>query len=423
MDGEYIIEMEWRCACGAVNPGLTLGCTECGRPKGKANEDMMPADTSERAAITDPEKLRRAESGPAWPCPYCEQAAPAGAPCPRCGAPEPGSGFTVGGRPATWPRWAAPRAPVVDVEVVEDRLAELPAPPSPHRIPVPARSVPRSPSSDTWTRRALHLLPAIVGALLLLGVVGVLVRACQTREISGTVTGIAWTNTVVVDRWEATPGEGWEAPFGAERVHVIDPHRPHGTHPVFDHEEWVDDPHAPTDCGQVCTPGKPATPATPAPAVKGKPVCVPLGNGTARCKAPATSTPASPVSPPTPSVCKPKPCPPPPKVKVTITREEPTYDAWLGWNTWDWTLNVRRSFEQGEALPTRWPDPPPVALGPGERERSRREGSYRVTIAAEGRTYTVRPRDEDHLLRFPVGGAIVVRVDGFGSLTSTTPEP
>lgn len=423
MQDEYIIEMEWRCACGAVNEGLTLECERCGRPKTKGVVDEMPADTSEQAAITDPVKLARAESGPAWPCPYCEQAAPAGAPCPRCGAPEPGSGFTVGGRPATWPRWSAPR------DHAEDRPAELPAPPSPRarvRIPMPAKSAPRATPSDTWTRRALRLLPVFVGVLLLLGVVGVLIRACQTREISGTVTSIAWTNTVLVDRWEATPGEGWEAPFGAERVHVIDPHRPHGTHPVFDHDEWVDDPHAPTDCGQTCTPGKPAAPATPSPPMpgaKGKPVCVPLGNGTARCKAPATSSPVVLTSPPTPSVCVPKPCPPPAKVKVTITRDEPTYDAWLGWETWDWTLNVRRSFEEGAALPTRWPDPLPVALGPGERERSRREGTYRVTVAAEGRTYTVRPRDEDHLLRFPVGSTIAVRVNGFGSLVGSTPEP
>lgn len=78
------VELFWDCPrCGSRNPGLEKVCIQCGAPQ---PEDVQFYQAENQELITDADKLEAAKKGPDIHCPYCGSRNPAGTEtCARCG--------------------------------------------------------------------------------------------------------------------------------------------------------------------------------------------------------------------------------------------------------------------------------------------------------------------------------------------------
>jgi hypothetical protein len=101
-------------------------------------------------------------------------------------------------------------------------------------------------------------------------------------------------------------------------------------------------------------------------------------------------------------------------VEAHVVARHPVSAPWFTWRAWQW-LVVRELAEEGTEDPPHWPSAERLALnascGPGEKERERREGSYRIELEdAEHARYAYVPRGLDQFVALPIGATKTIRV-------------
>jgi len=400
MSSERQIEMTWRCtSCGHQNLGRHMACQGCGGPKDESEQYEMPSDTASAATVTDPELLRMARAGANWRCRYCgsDQRTLAGT-CAQCGAAQ-GEG-----------RSTAVVRPTVEAPV-----------------PGLTRASPLRLGAMVFVCGAVAFLVAVLGLLGVRSPGRVSQRAARgTPSLSlpfhfeeASVTGVRWKQTLVVERWQVVPGEGFEEAKPADAFDV------HPAGQRFHHKERVvvgQDTQTYTEtepdgfqtesyteheaCGQDCTP-RPQSCSEK---------CTPNQNGFASCKTVCTGGGQD---------CRTKYCDVPktrqvPKTKtVTKTRQVPRYgdvDRDAPWHTWKvWVWKVARTAEKTGTTPaTEWPDEKALAvgkgLGPGQKERVSRKGEYVVELQGPSGARKLELATGDALASYAAGSKRRVRV-------------
>lgn len=346
-----------------------MACQACGSPKDDSEEYEMPADTASAATVTDPALLRLAHAGANWRCRYCgsDQRTLAGT-CAQCGSTQ------VEGQSTTA---RVPTAPAV-ARAARPRLGML-----------------------VFVVAVCGLLLFVTWSLVFLPRGRSRARAHLGRSAAAlappfhfeaaTVVAVRWKQSITVERWQITAGEGFEEAKPAEAFAV----QPAGSR--FHHKERVVagfDTQSYTEtvpdgyrsesyseqesCGQDCTP-RPQSCSEK---------CTPNKNGFASCKTVCSGGGQD---------CRTRYCSVtktrqvPQTKTVTKTRQVPRYaDAdrsapWFTWKVWAW--KPARTLEKtGSDTKTEWPSDAEVklgkGLGPGERERESRRGTYSVDFAS-----------------------------------------
>jgi predicted nucleic acid-binding Zn ribbon protein len=137
--------------CKSANLGRHKACQHCGKPK--EGEPFYDAPEDEEVVLTDSKLIKQATAGPDWECAYCgsHQRRDSGE-CAQCGAEQ---GLSRG-----------------------------------HK------------------NRKRKAAMAGVLAVSLIGLLCYLLF--RTRIVDATVTAVAWTYTVHVDRYQVTKGEGFD---------------------------------------------------------------------------------------------------------------------------------------------------------------------------------------------------------------------
>jgi hypothetical protein len=190
-------------------------------------------------------------------------------------------------------------------------------------------------------------------------------------EVDATVVGRAWERTIRVERYHATPHEGFQEdiPEGAVHVRSLGPRHHHDERirDGFDVEHYTEQVRAgfknerypvEVECGDVCTPGPDGEPScTPRRCVEQRTRRVPRFREVKRTR------------------------------RVPRYRFEPRDAEYFAYEVWTWTPDraVASSGEDAEA--PRWPSEEEVhlgrGLGEGEREREIRVETYEVTFRDE----------------------------------------
>lgn len=161
---------------------------------------------------------------------------------------------------------------------------------------------------------------------------------------------------------------------------------------VGSHQESYQDRYA---CGETCSTSPSYT------------TCSSNSNGTARCtKHGGTRS------------CSTKYCYRTAYRTVQDYRDVSRQQLWFAWKVWDWGYN-RTVSRSGFTHATAWPTESELKawLGDGERERSRRLASYKVTFTelGTGEAHFIRP-DEAGFLSYAVGDRHRLRVNNAGSV-------
>jgi len=348
---EYQIEMLWAChKCKRRgNKGLEKKCTKCGNIKTELDEEYMPGDTSEAAALHG-EKEKRARAGEDWVCRYCDSLENRlDGVCNACGASQ---------REGKEQRALASTAPV--------SIAE---PYRPRKKPIP------------WG--VLFTFSALLFSLFTLWLL------LRTRVVEAHVDAVAWEHRVLIDRYSIQDREGWDPEPGAFEVHDRGGRIHHYDHVrVGSHDEEYPETYT---CGQTCRtiPGSCSTSPR---------VCTPNRNGTASCSGGDRTC-----SPSTQS-CSPRMCTRTAHRRVDDYADIPQNREWYSWRAWDWAYN-RTVKHAGSTLKTTWPEGDELIafLSDGEKERNRREASYHVTFRNHDDTFELSPSTLEEFERFSPG--------------------
>lgn len=409
---EWQVEMLWRCAsCAHDNQGRHTQCERCGKPKTGKEEYVMPADTSQAAAVTDPALLRLALGGANWRCKFCgsDQRRHDGA-CGHCGASQE-QGQDLGALPSPQtsavltPRRRWPSGPVIAAVVAVLMLGVVLAlvVSRPARPPEPMSTVVAAPPEPTF------------------------------REVSARLVGVEWEQRVGVERYKLLPGEGFasarpadalEVKRAGQRVHHTDK-VPDGTATETYTETVPDGTTTETytervPCGETCVDAPKAC----------QKQCTSSKNGFANCKEVCTGGGRN---------CSTRYCPRtqtrqiPRTRTVTRTRQVPRfkdvpqYQDWYVWKSWGWAPE-RTVRESGTTPELRWPTDAQVALdqgvGKGEKERATRSGSYRLKFAGDdGGQYSVEVPEVEAFKRQAAASAFRLRVEGGRATLLEPPEP
>lgn len=405
--GEWHVEMLWRCAsCDEKNLGRNTSCQRCGKPKTGKEEYVMPDDTAQSAAVSDPELLRLATAGANWRCQFCgsDQRRFDGE-CAQCGAARE-QGKDLGAEPPPAP----PQAPAVAAAGVSSPRRQLlltlgitfgglfvaslglflcarsPAPPPPPITQVATAQAPPEPAF---------------------------------RDVSAALASISWEHTVTVERYKLLPGEGFDRPADATDVKKVG-QRVHHTDKVQDgtttetYTETVPDGYRSETyserepCGEDCT----TTPQTC------RNECKSGKNGFATCKNVCSGGGRR----CTTKYCDRSKTRQVPRTKVvTRTRQiprykdVPRYQDWYTWKAWGWTHD-RDIKASGTTAETRWPADAEIKLQKGEikgeKEREVRSGRYRISFAEDGgTTHTVEPSSLDEFSRLAKVPRATLRIE------------
>jgi len=380
----YQIEMLWRCPCThAENRGHDTTCAKCGRPRTEKEAFYMPGDTSEAAAVTAPERLREAHAGADWACRYCGSNQrrlgslehPEDISCAQCGASQ--------------------------------AEGEKKAPPPP-----PAEAAPPEASPPAPARKPLG--PALVALVAVLAVVLGLGALLRTKVVDVTVTRMAWSHSIAIERYQAFHHEGWSPGPGAVNVQPLGPRFHHMNHVVTGHHdepttERVRD-------GETCTPVSAVAPTcstTPKTCRSNKNGYATCSGGDRVCSGGRAAG----------KSCSPKYKDVTRHHEVTDYTEVPETREWYAWDAWAWTFDrdvtVRGDAPGSEPLP--WPSaeelaPRPLAAGEQERQGRRAERYLVVFTSTEGKTYELEPPGGETAFRaLTIGEHRKLKVSGLSS--------
>ncbi len=351
------IEMLWDCPrCDTQEVGgLKDNCPTCGAAHDtKEAPWYMPGDTSHRNRITDEMELRKAHDGPNWSCPRCDgtQRNADGA-CLNCAGPK-----------------------------SEDR-----GPRPSFDEPVDFTPPPR----DTTIFKIVGAVAAIV--MLVCGLGWMLF---SERPVDVMVTSVAWTQTVLVDRYKQIGDEGFDETRPSDAVDVQNlGRRVHHYDKVFDHNDTEHYTERVAD-GETCV-------TTPRSCYTTPRDCTPNDNGTATC------TGGDEVCSGGDRECTTNYRNENRTREVPVYRDEARYENFYSWTVWRWKPE-RKIPHNGSTTDTIWADSEEICLncrvGAGEKEReSGRLGTYMVSFLYEknANSFTHEPKNEVEFRTYPLG--------------------
>jgi hypothetical protein len=364
---DYQIEMLWQCSVCRHDGNRGLKdryCCNCGHKKDESDPERMPDDTSEAAALSGEAKLK-AKAGNDWVCKYCQaNQNQLNKCCGNCGGDRDGT------------RLVSPaQAEVIGREVREDfeaakREAERFGRELDAYSEQRSRSFAPAISADVEEAlppKAWRIYAAAGVALMLFG--SLLWWLFTPHLVEAKVSQLYWQHDTLIDRYAVHRHEGWTPSFGAFEVIPLGlRHHHYERVHVGSHREPYQDRYA---CGENCS----VTPTYT--------TCSSNGNGTARCTKHGGYR-----------TCSTKYCYRTESRIVQDYRDVSRQQVWFMWKAWDWAYN-RTVSRSGFTRDTTWPSDKELRawLADGEKERSARQASYKVTFAEvnDGETHFIRP--------------------------------
>jgi ribosomal protein L40E len=207
------VELEWHCpSCGTRNSGLQKTCKNCGLPQPDDVEFVQPG---QEKFISDEAKLEQVKSGPDIHCYYCGARNPAMATaCSQCGADlSEGArrrhGQVLGAhrdKPAqkvTCPACGTLNEPDAE-KCVQCGASLIEAAPPVKPKAEPAAAKPATSKLGLWGIIGIAALALVVVACL-----AVFFLFSQTDDIQGTVDGVSWSRSIVVEGLAPVTREDW----------------------------------------------------------------------------------------------------------------------------------------------------------------------------------------------------------------------
>jgi ribosomal protein L40E len=186
------VPLIWECAfCNTQNPGPIKSCTGCGAPQ-PDDVEFLRVDEEEFNFIKDEALIRMAKAGPDIHCPFCGTRNPSTAElCSKCGGE-----IGMGGKA---------RETGKAVRTVSEAHERKPAP-----ITQPKKK--RS--------KGCVILGAIGGLAILAGLIVLLVMLLKTDTVYGTVSGVSWERSIVIEAFMPVTKSDWwdEVPDDAEVI-------------------------------------------------------------------------------------------------------------------------------------------------------------------------------------------------------------
>jgi hypothetical protein len=380
---DYQIEMLWTCSVCRhdANRGLKdRYCCNCGHKKDDSDIDRLPLDTSRAASLAGEEK-RKATSGADWVCRYCEaNQNQLNKCCGNCGGDREGT------------RLVSPaHAEQIGREVREDFEAAKRETEERGRALDAVYDLPPLHNGSIRGRTSALAWCGAAAALLLAG--WFLVWLFTPRVVDAKVSQLYWQHDTLIERYQVYRREGWSPSIGAFGVHPAGMRHHHfdRVH-VGSHREPYQESYA---CGQTCT------------TIAGSTSCRSNSNGTATC----TTSPSR-------QSCSTKYCTRTAYRTVQDYKNVSREQMWFRWKVWDWGHNrtvTRSGFNHATTWPTESDLKAPLA--DGEKERSSRQASYKVTFTdqADGDSHFVRP-NEAGFLSYHLGDRHQLKVNRLGSV-------
>lgn len=401
----YDIEMLWTCSVcrHGSNRGLKdRYCCNCGHKKDESDAERMPDDMTEAAALKGDDALK-AHAGPDWVCKFCDSLQnQCNKCCGNCGATERGTKQAEVGTISQLVTQA--EAEHIGREVREDfeeAIRETEA--RGRELDAIAHDEARSDSPVSWSfvptvrrwydfffARAVRRI-AFVTVLVL--VAWALWWLFTPRLVEAKVSQLYWQHDTLIERYALHGHEGWTPSFDAVDVSPrgLRHHHYDRVH-VGSHRESYSESYA---CGETCSTSPSYT------------TCSSNGNGTARCTKHGGNR-----------SCSTKYC------SRTAYRTVQDYEnvsrsqVWYAWRAWDWS-HERTVTRSGFTHATTWPAEGELQawLSEGEKERSSRQASYKVTFSdvKDGETHFIRPSAAE-FQTYDLGERYRLKVNNAGSV-------
>jgi hypothetical protein len=163
---------------------------------------------------------------------------------------------------------------------------------------------------------------------------------------------------------------------------------------VGSHRESYQDQYA---CGETCSTSPSYT------------TCSSNGNGTARCTKHGGS-----------KSCSTKYCYRTAYRTVQDYEDVSRQQIWYAWKVWEWGYN-RTITRSGTTSTTTWPldeELRPAHISDGEKERSSREASYKVTFkdVSDDDTYSIAPKTLEAFQEYSSGQSVKLKVTRAGGI-------
>ncbi len=387
----YEIEMLWTCSVckHSGNRGLKdRYCCNCGHKKDASDPERMPDDTSEAAALAGEEK-RKAEAGSDWICKYCQaNQNQLNKHCGNCGGDKDGT------------RLVSPaQAEVIGREVREDfQEAVRETERIGRELDEYSERRARASYQPTWSGdplpdRMRRVSGWLAAGLALALIVWFLFWLFTPHVVDTKVSQLYWQHDTTIERYAIHRHEGWTPSFDAiEAVPLGMRHHHYDRVHVGSHREPYQDRYA---CGQDCSTSPSYT------------TCSSNSNGTARCtKHGGTRS------------CSTKYCYRTEYRTVQDYENVSRKQMWFMWKAWDWAYH-RTVSRSGFTHDTTWPKESDLTawLADGERERSSRHASYKITFTdlKDGDTYFIRP-NETQFAAYDMRERFKLKVNNAGSV-------
>jgi hypothetical protein len=387
----YEIEMLWRCSICQhdANRGLAdRYCCNCGHKKDDSDIERMPGDMSERAALTGDDE-RRAKAGADWICKYCEaNQNQLNKCCGNCGGDRSGTRLVSPAQAERIGREVREdfEAGKAEAERIGRELDAYSERGSRNVAPATSTDAEEVPPPKAW-----RLYAVAIAALVLLG--AFLWWLFTPHLVEAKVSQLYWQHDTLIDRYAVHRHEGWTPSFDAVEVVPLGLRHHHYDHVhVGSHRESYSESYA---CGENCSTSPSYT------------TCSSNGNGTARCTNHGGTR-----------SCSTKYCSRTAYRTVQDYRDVSRQQVWFMWKAWDWAYD-RTVTRSGFTHATAWPSDSELSawLGDGEKERSARQASYKVTFAdvKDGETHFIRPTDSE-FERYDLGQHYQLKVNNAGSV-------
>jgi predicted nucleic acid-binding Zn ribbon protein len=219
------VQLGWSCPnCSQMNPGPQKTCTACGSPQ---PDNVQFENMPQQELITDEAVKEKARKGADINCPYCGTRNPADAalcsqcggdlkggkqrqsgavvgafnnapvgqkPCPTCGTPNPANNTRCSSCGASMSQ------PAGQTPALASQAPGAPLPPAPPK------------------KRSPLLMIGLAALLCLVGVVciALIVFLTRTKEITGTVTGLAWERSINIEQIQPVSRSDWRESIPAD---------------------------------------------------------------------------------------------------------------------------------------------------------------------------------------------------------------
>lgn len=238
------IQLHWECPnCGTINPGGEKVCKGCSAPQPQDVEFFQP---TEQQLLEDAEKIKRAKAGADIHCAYCGTRNPAGAThCSQCKADlsegeKRKSGQVVGAfKAGEGKKIACPHCGAENLET--DARCKQCGGSLTREKPTPKAQ----PQPGGKKRGGIAVL-AIIGVVFLGICAAIYFLFLRTSSLSGTVTGVNWERTVILEQVIPVEHQDWQdqVPADGEIVSCSDAERGRSEEYVAGAEEICGTPYS-----------------------------------------------------------------------------------------------------------------------------------------------------------------------------------